>query len=259
MTKSKEFARKIPGRGSCRTKPSFDGGAIGKTPIYCGAMGSQAQAKQYCRGLKSLDLQFHTYSWPRTLLLTGNSSLVIDDLLKVPARSFPVAFFYFNYREAHQQDPQAILSCLLRQVAATLDEIPPELMQMKLSKGDSGRMNLEDCKQMMAICLAETERTYLILDGLDECDLAKHRKILLETLHYLAQLPETKLFVTSRSHIQDIGRSFHNIPQLTVVAHDEDLEEYMVEELRSSPSSVDLDEELATRIRAQIRQRANGM
>lgn len=170
-----------------------------------------------------------------------------------------MAFFYFNYREAHQQDPQAVLSCLLRQVVAKLDEIPPELIQMKLSRGDSGRMNLEDCKQMMAICLAATERTYLILDGLDECDLSKHRKTLLDTLHDLAKLPQTRLLVTSRSHIQDIARSFHDIAQLTIVAHDEDLEEYMSEELCTSHGSDDLDEELTTRIRAQITKRANGM
>lgn len=170
-----------------------------------------------------------------------------------------MAFFYFNYREAHQQDPTTVLSCLLRQVADTLDEIPQELIQMKLSKGDSGYMNLEDCKEMMAICLAETQRTYLILDGLDECDLSKHRKTLLDVLHDLAQLPQTRLLVTSRPHIQDIARSFRDSPQLTIVAHDEDLEEYMSEELCTSHGSDDLDEELTTRIRAQITKRANGM
>lgn len=130
---------------------------------------------------------------------------------------------------------------------------------MKLTKGESGRMNLEDCKQMMAICLAETERTYFILDGLDECDLSKHRKAFLETLHDLAQLPQTRLLVTSRSHIQDIASSFHDIPQMTIVAHDEDLEEYMLKEMCTSHGSDDLDEELTTRIREQITKRANGM
>lgn len=193
-------------------------------------------------------------AWPS--FLTRISSLAIDELLK---DSSTVAFFYFNYREADQQDPQTVISCLIRQVAATLDEIPPELIQMKLAKGDSGRLNLEDCKQMMAICLAETDRTYLILDGLDEYDLSKHRKILLDTLHDLAELPQTRLLVTSRSHVQDIARSFDDIPQLTIVAHDEDLEGYMSEELCTALGSDDIDEELTTRIRAEITKRANGM
>lgn len=132
-------------------------------------------------------------------------------------------------------------------------------MQLKLTKGDSGSINFEECKEMMRICLAETERTYFILDGLDECDLAKHRKTLLEALHGLAQLPQTRLLVTSRSHIQDITSSFNDIPQMAVVAHDEDLEQYMFKELGRSHGSDNLDEELTRRIRKQITERANGM
>lgn len=170
-----------------------------------------------------------------------------------------MAFLYFNYREAGQQDPQAVLSCLLRQVVATLDEIPPDLTRMKINKRGSGRMNLEECKQMMATCLAETDHTYFILDGLDECDFSKHRKTLLDTLHDLAHLPQTRLLVTSRSHIQDIAKSFYEIPQMVIKAHDEDLEEYMFEALRTSHGSDDLDKALTSRICAQITKRANGM
>lgn len=112
---------------------------------------------------------------------------------------------------------------------------------------------------MISICLAKTERTYFILDGLDECDPSKHRKTLLKTLHDLAQLPQTRLMSTSRSHVQDIAKSFHDIPQIAIVAHDEDLEEFIFEELKTLHASDALDEELTTRIRAQIKERANGM
>lgn len=170
-----------------------------------------------------------------------------------------VAFFYFTYREANDRGPQAFLSCLLRQVVATLDEIPPELIQMRLNKGKSGQMNLEECKQMMAICLARTGRFYFVLDALDECDFSKHRKAILETLHYLAQLPQARLLVTSRPHIQDITKSFHEVPQIVIVAHDEDLEEYLLAEVCVSHGSDGLDQELRTRICSQIMRRANGM
>lgn len=140
-----------------------------------------------------------------------------------------------------------------------LNEIPPELLQMKLTKGSSGPMSLEECKRMMSICLAKTEHTYFILDGLDECDLLQHRKTLLETLHYLAQLPQTRLLVTSRPHIQDIAGSFHKIPQIAIVAHDEDLEKYISVRLGTSHDIDHLDEHLITRICVQIKKKANGM
>lgn len=111
----------------------------------------------------------------------------------------------------------------------------------------------------MAVCLAKTERTFFVLDALDECDFSKHRKALLQTLHDLSQLPQTRLLVTSRSHIQDIAKSFHRIPQIVIEAHDEDLEEYLLAELRTSPGSDDLDEELTEKIRSKIKQRAKGM
>ncbi|KAL1854831.1 hypothetical protein Daus18300_011347 [Diaporthe australafricana] len=187
-------------------------------------------------------------------------SLAVDDFLKESEHMSHVAFFYFNYREAEHQGPREVLSCLLRQVAATLDEIPSELMQMRLSKGKkSGQMNLEECKQMMAICLARTNRFYFVLDALDECDFSKHRKVLLNTLHDLAQLPQTRLLVTSRSHIQDIAGSFHEIPQMVIVAHDEDLQEYLSSEISASHGTDGLEEELAIRICSQIKRRANGM
>lgn len=171
----------------------------------------------------------------------------------------PVAFFYFNYREADKQDSHSVLSCLLRQVVAGLDYIPPELVQMKLNKGNSGRMDLEECKRMMAICLATTERTYFVLDALDECDYSRNRKALLQTLHDLAQVPQTRLLITSRSHVQDIANSFHEVPQIIITAHDQDLDEYLSAELHALPGSDDLGQELTKRIRSHIRQRAQGM
>lgn len=185
--------------------------------------------------------------------------MVIDDLSKDLGMRCPVAFFYSNYREADQQDPKAVFSCLLRQIATTLDEIPAELMQMWKDKKHSGRISLLECKQMMAICLAKTEHAYFVLDALDENDFAKHRKVLLETLHYLAQIQQTRILVTSRSHIQNIAKSFHGIPQIVIEAHDEDLDQYLVAELNAYPVSSDLDEELNAKMHSKIRQRAKGM
>lgn len=130
---------------------------------------------------------------------------------------------------------------------------------MKLNKGDSARLSLDECKQMMSICLAKTACVHFILDGLDECDVSRHRKTILETLHGLAQLPQTRVLVTSRSHTQDISRSFHEIPQMNIMAHDEDLEKYMLAELDTSCGSDFLDEDMTTRICDQIKRRANGM
>lgn len=191
--------------------------------------------------------------------LTIDRSLAIDELMKESRSTCPVAYFYFNYREADKKDSYSVLSCLLRQVVARLDDIPPELVQMKLNKGNSGRMDLEECKRMMAICLATTERTYFVLDALDECDYSRNRKALLQTLHDLAQVPQTRLLITSRSHVQDIANSFHEVPQIIITAHDQDLDEYLSAELHALPGSDDLGQELTKRIRSHIRQRAQGM
>ena len=144
--------------------------------------------------------------WGRKVLLISYdvSSLVIDTLCEQAVEgNAAVAGFYFDFTAEEEQSPAAILSSVLKQVVAQLDEIPERIVKAfrdreKVIGGP--RIPLAKIVEFLHH-ISSSRCTFICIDGLDEC-LAEHRVKLLDSLNQILQKsPGARVFLTGRPYI----------------------------------------------------------
>ncbi|KAI0269374.1 hypothetical protein BC834DRAFT_951654, partial [Gloeopeniophorella convolvens] len=130
-----------------------------------------------------------------------------------------VAFFYCEHDNPKKRDPQLLLATLLHQV---LRQLPPKFWaDLEVDDGLSTTRSLEKlCNLLKAACdhLEETRPVVLVVDALDECEVAL-RKRLLPLLVSLGR--RSRLLLTSRKEM-DLGNAFENTPYIAITAIDVD-------------------------------------
>lgn len=195
--------------------------------IFYGVMESKALAKLFSR--KSLEIFI---IWNK---LNLSRSMVIDDFKQSTEMDYsrvPIAFFYFDYREQDRQTPMSFLSSILRQIVEKITDIPSCVGdRYDKAGGSGGSLPLHELEKMILDIASSISQAYLIVDALDECDELVHRRPILQLLARLGQIPNLRLFITSRQYPQDIQTVFQTCPQVAVHAHEEDLRHYMHQQL----------------------------
>ena len=143
----------------------------------------------------------------RTLLLTGRdgSSVVVDYLCNhAIVQDMAVACFYYDFASREAQSPTNMLGSLLSQLLTGLEEIPGEITkefkgQKKLLGGR--RVQFQDIVKMFP-AVSSLRRTFICVDALDEC-IPEHQVEVLSALgQILRRSPNTRIFMTGRSHIR---------------------------------------------------------
>lgn len=122
------------------------------------------------------------------------------------------AFFYCDFNNSASLDPTVMFGSLVAQLAAQRNEVPNvirDLYERKhdQSRGVAGMLYLEDLFPLLPIVANKFDRTYVIIDGLDECP---NRRCLLDALVGLdTPINNSKLHLlfTSRREI-DIKLAF---------------------------------------------------
>lgn len=128
----------------------------------------------------------------------------------------------------------------------------------KLHRSTSS-LPLHELEKMIHSVTKEIERTYIIIDALDECSESTHRKPLLMLLDRIKKIQAVRLFVTSRQYPHDIRAAFHEQPQIHVQAHESDLRRYLYRELENASAYDTVDREFATNMVNTLIDRAEGM
>ena len=156
-----------------------------------------------------------------------------------------VACFYYDFASREAQSPTNMLGSLLRQLLNGLGAIPGEIVQKfrGQKKAIGGRkLQLRDIVKMCA-AVTSLQRTFICVDALDEC-VPKHR---LEVLDAFGQIlrgsPNTRMFMTGRSHIQGVverGLSGRTI-SVCLKSRDDDIVTYLRARLRkdTTPEAMD--------------------
>ena len=102
-----------------------------------------------------------------------------------------------------------MLGAVLKQVVSGLEEVPEEIARayenQKRSIGGRGLL-LTDVVKMLENT-ASRMRTFICIDALDEC-MAEYRAKILDSLNQVLRgSPDTRMFLTGRSHIEaEVGR-----------------------------------------------------
>ena len=181
-------------------------------------------------------------------MLTGGdgSSVVIDYLCdQVIEQDMAVACFYYDFASREAQSPTNMLGSLLKQLLSGLGGIPVEVAQKfrAQKKAIGGRkLQLSDIVKMCA-AVTSLQRTFICVDALDEC-VPRHR---LEVLAALGQIlrgsPNTRMFITGRSHIRGVverGLGGGTI-SVCIKSRDDDIVTYLRARLRkdTTPEAMD--------------------
>ncbi len=185
---------------------------------------------------------------------------MVIDYFKGSKTGISVAYFYFDYQDEDRQSPAFVLASILKQLVATLSEIPQSISNAYEKHRKSGTFcSLEELEQLIKEVLESVHQSVLIIDALDECDKSRHRKPFLQILQRLQQITNTRIFITSRENFQDIMVAFNSHPQIAIVAHNFDLQRYMRQEMELAGLDEIVDGSFANTIINQVIAKAQGM
>ena len=133
------------------------------------------------------------------------SSLVIDRLGdRTRGQGVTVAGFYFDYAVKKEQSPTNMLGAVLKQVVSGLGDVPEEIVRayedQKRVIGGRGPQLVDIVKMLQNT--TSLKRTFICIDGLDECVAGYRVKILDSLNQVLRSSPGIRMFVTGRLHIE---------------------------------------------------------
>ena len=187
----------------------------------------------------------------------GVSSLVIDSLCdRARGLDVAIACFYFDFAAQKEQSLTSVLGALLKQVVGRLDEVPEEVAQAyeDQKKVIGGRRpRLPDLVRMLQAASSE-KRTFICIDALDECVPGDHVKLLSSLNQILKESPDTRIFVTGRSHIQaEVGKRLPGrVTSISITPRQEDIISYLHSRLDEDTTPDAMDSSLEADILKKI-------
>jgi len=154
-----------------------------------------------------------------------------------------LAYFYCDRNESARRDPELILSSFARQLSLSRngDAIQHSLVQLYYQKRKtgfaSGKLKIEESRDILLQLVRTYPQTTLVLDALDECHKETRTQLvdILDTL--VAQSPKpVKIFISSRPD-QDIKHRFGRGPNVHIKATDnrDDIAKFVNDKLNNSP------------------------
>lgn len=172
-----------------------------------------------------------------------------------------IAYLYCNYQRTEEQETVDLLANVLKQLTQCLPTIPNTLQSLydNLNR-KAARPTLKDITTTISSVVSLQERSFIVVDALDECQPTRNALKLLAVLHALQTDCGLNVFATSR-HIPEIVERFNVVNSVLVEirASDEDLRRYMEEHIAELPRFVKSRVELRNQIFAEIIKFVDGM
>ncbi|KAH7487177.1 hypothetical protein FOMA001_g4902 [Fusarium oxysporum f. sp. matthiolae] len=171
-----------------------------------------------------------------------------------------VAYFFCTYKNESSQHSTTILSSLCMQLEMQSEsafQILQEYHDQLFSGRDlSARPTAETLAQKLHLICACFTRTYIIVDGLDECDHRVAANVeCLAKLSLLQGYDVINMALSSRDEIIIRQRLKNDFPHVEIKAHTEDLQLYVASELSERIASKQLrlrDQSLKDRIMTRL-------
>ncbi|KAI9796740.1 MAG: Ankyrin repeat domain-containing protein 44 [Piccolia ochrophora] len=191
---------------------------------------------------------------------TVMASIVIDHLQRrVAKEGHGIAYFYCDYQDQGHQTASNVLAAIIKQLVIrkpTALEPVEELFDNL--HGERKNPTLAQLESALYSVCHHFNQTFLIIDALDECDLAQ-RKQLFPVFQGL-QKASGKLFVTSRPHAQDIARFFAVDAKIPIEASEDDMRRFIEKQIDDDEDLMDLlTDDLRDNIISTIPGRARGV
>lgn len=147
-----------------------------------------------------------------------------------------VIYYYFDYQNAGDQNPDLICAAFLKQLALQTDTLSTELEELyNQLHTSSQRPKTAQLVPIIISLLRSFNSTYIIIDALDEC-FDDYRHDIFSLITRIQTVP-IHIFVTSRPHPEDINTAFAHWPRLEIRAHEEDIRRLFNDKLEHKPSA----------------------
>ncbi|PQE29611.1 Ankyrin repeat protein [Rutstroemia sp. NJR-2017a BBW] len=186
------------------------------------------------------------------------AAMVVQELVsrfRDSEKQICVAFVCCDFRDQANQQLDALLASLLKQLSANLRHFPNMIKVLYDKHNTQGtRPSVKDITGCLHAIAGEYSRVFVVVDGLDECPVEGgcRSKFILEIQNLQAQRP-VSFFATSRN-IPDITRLFQECPTLEIFATSDDVRRYLNYRMRELvvddeiKCDTNLKEEIKTRI-----------
>ena len=192
-------------------------------------------------------------------------STIIDEIAKLcdPQKSSDQhAYFYFDFNI--KWNTVDMLRSIIAQLCSQRGEIPKVLEEWyQKCAGGQRQPDLDALFEIFSAVLTTSNRTFLVLDALDECSVGSEREDLLESIEKMTSISTAhlNLLVTSRK-VRDIQIQLD--PQISVKMDlenlvDSDIQIYVTECLRSDKNLRKWDVDIKQKIQEALLKHANGM
>jgi hypothetical protein len=175
-----------------------------------------------------------------------------------------VAYYYFDFNDAHKQDVTALLSSIIGQLSNKLVDLPEQLKELHGRYLGQQRATLRELKPVLFETMRSLNDVFIILDALDECSAqGNKREQLLEILKEIKVSTNLHLLVTSRPE-PDIKESLEpllTIPSVSLGGSpvEADIKIHVRHELESDPNLKKWPPRLQIKIESTLVEKSNGM
>ena len=133
------------------------------------------------------------------------SSLVVDRLCDwTRGQNTAVACFYFDFAARKEQTAASMLGSLLKQMVSGTGRIPANIWRALREQKEAlngRRPQLGDIVKMLQLITMSLQRTFMVIDALDECTAVQRFKLFDSLQAILEKSPGARIFVTGRHHI----------------------------------------------------------
>ena len=139
------------------------------------------------------------------LTSSNGSSLVVDRLCdQSSGQSTSVTCFYFDFAARKEQSATSILGSLLKQLISGMKRIPEEISRVFQEQetaigGHKPHLFVAIVKMLQLI--TSSQRTFMVIDGLDECTPVQRFGLFDLLKEILENSPGLRIFVTGGLHI----------------------------------------------------------
>lgn len=171
-----------------------------------------------------------------------------------------IAYIYCNFKRIAEQNSVELLASLTKQIAQNLAAFPQQLNTLYQTHAKFGTRPLigEWSWALQNLCALQ-ERTFIVIDALDECDGGSGRQTkLLSEIFRLQELCQIHFFATSRENPK-ISALFVDRLKLEIRASDVDIELYLDAHMSDFPRCVRGDQELKRNVKVAIIKAVDGM
>ncbi|KAI9762012.1 MAG: hypothetical protein M4579_000648 [Chaenotheca gracillima] len=191
------------------------------------------------------------------------SSTVIDDLTQQFQKdpNIGIAWIYFDYRDQDRQILINLVASLVQQLARTCEDSWERLSSLYDAFVNHGtRPTLEDLSEILQLQTTSFDKTFLIVDALDEC--SEREETRRKFVRHLEKLPSTvQLLVTSRP-LPAIHTLLGDAATLEIRADTQDVRSYLEVQLENEEQlqeNIERDPSLRESILSTVAAKAQGM